>query len=93
MYINAKVVDRQFELIISRLDFSFPQISPGKGISVGVFYFHYSVQTPVFYIQSQERSVTYAAEGGDSIILSTLLSLPAALDISHQSRPNRGGAC
>ena len=84
MYINAKVANRQFELVTIHLGLFLPVN-----------------QTRTFIILfklliSHPRANSRLSRRGGRLNHASCpspLSLPAALDISHQSRPNRGGAC
>ena len=92
MYINTQVLNCQFELNYIHLGlFSFPSVKFGQRNNLQNFIF---ISSPaVFHILPRANSRLYR-RGGDSIVLPVCpLSRPAALDISHQSRPNRGGAC
>ena len=68
MYINANVINRQFELLHTyiHLGLFLPinQIRTGKSRCILVYYF---VQTPVFHIHSQGEQPSMPQRGGDSI--------------------------
>ena len=90
MYINAKVVNRQFELVCIHLGLFLPVNQTRTEKSLGAF--HYFVQTHISH-SFPGRTVVNTAGGETQSSYPCPLSLTAALDISHQSRPNRGGAC
>ena len=92
MYINAKEANGQSELVIHLVLF-LPVNQPGQKKSLEVLYLYFFVQTPVFHIHSQGEQPSIPQGGETQFSRLSTLSLPAALDISHQSRPNRGGVC
>jgi hypothetical protein len=96
MYINANVINRQFELLHTyiHLGLFLPinQIRTGKSLEVFWFIILFKLQYFTSIPKANSRLCRRGGRLNHSSCPSTL-SLPAALDISHQSRPNRGGAC
>ena len=92
MYINTPVLNCQFELNYVHLGlFSFPSVKFGQRNNLQNFIFIYS-NISILH-PPREQTVVYTAGGETQLSYPCPLSRPAALDISHQSRPNRGGAC
>jgi hypothetical protein len=91
MYINAQVLNCQFELNYIHLGlFSFPSVKFGQRNNLQNFIFIYSNISISHPPESKQFSTL---QGETQSSYPCPLSRPAALDISHQSRPNRGGAC
>jgi hypothetical protein len=92
MYINSQVLNYQFKLnYIYISDLSPSRLSNSdRENNLENFIFIYSNSS---ISHPYPEQTVYAAGGETQLSCPYPLSRPAALDISHQSHPNRGGAC